>query len=83
MKIVCTNRGQHEPFELGEVLANGRHIAGPHWTHAGMAGNGRGEQFFCPLCGRNPQVKPDRLDALFDAALGAGIEVFDMSGLPF
>lgn len=40
-------------------------------------------QWRCPRCGRNPQLKPDKANALWTGLVSNGTTELDISALPF
>lgn len=88
--LVCTDRGQHKRIRLttiegwwpkdssgGEPLVYTRNV-GRHW---GPAEEGLPQEFWCPLCHRNPQVAATRWHELTRGMLNAQLREFDLSYL--
>lgn len=88
--LVCTDRGQHKRIRLttlegwwpkdgvdaGPVVYT--RDVGRHW---GPAGDGLPQEFSCPLCRRNPQVRGERWHELTRGMLNSSAQQFDVSYL--
>jgi hypothetical protein len=91
--VICTDRGQHKQVQLTmarrELDGSGgmnfalRHFAPPDPKARPESAVGRDSYiFWCPKCGRTPQVKRERWWRALDELARAGVHDLDISLLP-
>lgn len=96
--VVCTDRGNHDRWFIATIdpadptrpRRDQRRVREPlrRRTHrTAPAGHDPAHQgaavLACTKCGRSPQLSPDRLRQLVDGLTTAGVDVLDVSRLPF
>ena len=88
--VGCTDRGQHKRVQLSTArreldgthgMNNAlRHFAPPNPDARPMTATGRGSYvFWCPKCGRTPQIKSERWWHLVDEVARVGLNDLDIS----